>query len=80
MYHSRIKNNKINRLHERFLRFLCNAKQSSFHKLLERDNSVSIHKQKLGFLAVEMLRIIKGVAPTLVKEMFPSNKENRYKL
>ena len=80
MYHSCIKNNKINRLHEGFLRFICNAKQSSFHKLLERDNSVSIHERNLDFLAVEMLKIIKGVAPTLVKEMVPSNKENIYKL
>ena len=32
---SHIKNNKINRLHERRLRLICKDKQSSFHEALE---------------------------------------------
>ena len=43
MFHNRPKNNKINRLHERCLRLLYNDKKSSFHDLLEKDGSVSIH-------------------------------------
>ena len=38
-------NRKINRLHERCLRTICNDKQSSFNELLEKDGSVSIHEQ-----------------------------------
>ena len=80
MYHSRITNNKINPPHERFLRLICNNKQSSLHELLERDDSVSIRKRNLGFLTIKMFNIIKDIAPNLVTEIFPSNIENRYEM
>ena len=35
MCHTRIKNNKINRLHERRLQLISKGKQSSFHTVLE---------------------------------------------
>ena len=35
MCHTRIKSNKINRLHERRLRLISKGKQSSFHTALE---------------------------------------------
>ena len=53
MCHSRTNNRKINRLHERCLRIICNDKQSSFLKLLEKDNSVSIHQRNLQILAIK---------------------------
>ena len=80
MCHSRITNNNINRLHERYLRLIYNEKQYSFHELLERDGSVSMDKQNLRFLAIGMFKKMKGTAPTLVREMFPLHEENRYKL
>ena len=45
MCHSRTNTIKINRLHERCLRIIYNDKQSSFIKLLEKDNFVSIHQR-----------------------------------
>ena len=42
MFHSRIMNNKINRLHERCMRLIYEDKTSSFEELLEQDKSVSI--------------------------------------
>ena len=57
MCHNRTNNRKINRLHERHLRIIYNDKQSSFIKLLEKDNSVSIHQRKLQILAVEMFKV-----------------------
>ena len=37
--------------------------------------SVSIHKRSLRFLTIEMFKIMKGTAPTLVIEMFPLNEK-----
>ena len=47
MCHSRALNNKINRLHERCLRIIYNDKTSTFKKLLEKDNSASIHYRNI---------------------------------
>ena len=47
IFHSRIINNKVNRIHERCLRLLCGDKSSSFEKLLEQDKSVTIHTRNL---------------------------------
>ena len=60
MCHSRTNNRKINRLHERCLRIIYNDKQSSFIKLLEKDNSVSIHQRNLQILAIEMFKVSKN--------------------
>ena len=45
--HSREKNNKINRLHERCLRMIYNDKQSPFNVHLEKDGSVSINERNI---------------------------------
>ena len=57
MFHSRIINNKINRLHERCLRLLYGDKSSSFEKLLEQDKSVTIHTRNLQILATKIFKV-----------------------
>ena len=57
MFHSRIINNKINRLHERCLHLLYGDKSSSFEKLLEQDKSVTMHTMNLQILATEMFKV-----------------------
>ena len=57
MFHNRIKNNEINRLHERYLRLLYGGKMSCFEKLLEQDKSVTIRTRNLEMLATEMLQV-----------------------
>ena len=54
MFHSHIINNKINHLHERFLRLLYGDKSSSFEKLLKHNKSVTIYTRNLQILATEM--------------------------
>ena len=54
MCHSCTNNSKINKLHERCLRIVCNDKQSSFNELLEKDGLVSIHMRNIQILASEM--------------------------
>ena len=57
MFHSRGKNNTINRLHERYLRLIYSDKISDFIELLENDDSVSIHKRNLRLLATGMFKL-----------------------
>ena len=80
MFHSRTKYWKINRLHERCLRIMYNDKQSSFIKLLEKDDSVSIHQRNLHFLAIEMFKVSNGLSPVLMNDIFKLRDEQTYNL
>ena len=59
-------NNKINRLHERFLRIIYNNKMSSFADLLAEDGSATIHTRNLQVLATEIFRVHKNILLTIV--------------
>ena len=80
MCHSRTNNRKINRLHERCLRITYNDKQSSFIKLLEKYNSMSIHQRNLQILAIEMFRVSNGLSPVLMNDIFELKGEQTYNL
>ena len=54
MFHSRIMNNKINRLHERALRIFYSYFKSSFQGILMKDNSFSIHEKNIRNLPIEI--------------------------
>ena len=62
MFHSRSLNNKINRIHERALRITYNDKSSSFQKLLEKDNSVTIYYSNIKIRATETCRALQGLS------------------
>ena len=70
MCHDRTNNNKINRLHERCLRLICNDRKSFFKDLLEKDGSVFIYHKNLRILAVELLKAFKGSSPVIFAEDF----------
>ena len=80
MCHSITLNNKINRLHERCLRLIYNDKQSTFHELLEKDCSVSIHTRTFQFLVTEMYKLAKGISPTIMQEIFRFRNSSSYNL
>ena len=80
MYHSTTLNNKINRLHERCLRLAYNDKHSTFHELLKKDCSVSIHAQNLQFLVTEMYKLAIDISPTIMQEIFRFRNRSRYNL
>ena len=63
-------NNKINRLHKRYLRLVSNYKRSSFEDLLEKDNSVSIHHKNLQALVIEMFKVHTKTSPEIMQEVF----------
>ena len=70
MFHSRGINNKINRIHERSLRITYNNKSSSFEDLLDKDNSVTIHHRNIRTLAIETFKVLHGLSPPLLNEVF----------
>ena len=80
MCHNRTNNNKINRLHERCLRLIYNDKKSSFKNILEKEGSVSICHRNLRTLAVELLKVLKGLSPVIFAETFPVRQQSPYNM
>ena len=70
MFHSRDINKKINRIHERALRITYNNKSSSFQDLLDKDNSVTIHHRNIRTLTIETFKVLHGLSPPLLNEVF----------
>ena len=70
MFHSRIMNNQINRLHGRCMRLIYGDKMPSFEELLGQDKSVSIHTSNLQMLATEMFKVYQSMSPPIFSELF----------
>ena len=80
MCHSRAKNDKINRLHQRCIRIIYDDKVSNFEQLLEKDSSVSIHTRNLHFLTAEMFKVVKSLSPAIINELLSLKATNNYNL
>ena len=59
MFHGRVLNRKINHLHERSLRIVYKDSISSFHELLQKDHSFTIHLRNIQSLPIELYKIKK---------------------
>ena len=68
MCHSHKISNKLNHIHERCLRVICNDKTALFMEPLERDVSVPIHNKNLQILATEMFKVYNNIAPPIFTE------------
>ena len=71
MFYSRTLNNRINKIHERALRIVYNDDLSSFHELLNRDSSFTIRARNIQALATELYKVIKGLSPEIMNQVFP---------
>ena len=80
IFYSRALDNKINSLHERCLRIIYNDKTSTFKKLLEKDNPVSIHYSNIQALAIEMYKVANGMSPEIMNEIFQLREKSHYNL
>ena len=82
MFHSRKLNNKINRLHERCLRLICNDRNSSdiLLELLDKHNSLPIHQKNLQKLAIEIFKTYTRMTPQIINKVFPRNHALNYSL
>ena len=70
IFHSRILNNKINKLHERALRLEYKKENLTFQDLLELDNSVTVHQKNLQKLATEMYKAKNNLSPLPMQDLF----------
>ena len=73
-------NNKINRLHKRCLRIIYNDKQSSINALLDQGDSISIYARNITFLAKELFKVSKNLAPPRMHEIFKLKGNPHYNL
>ena len=71
-------NNKIDWLHEQYLRIVYSDKTLDFSELLEKDGSVSIYYQNIRQLATEMFKVSKGLCPEIVKGLFQFRNDTPY--
>ena len=71
-FHSRKLNHRINNIHERALRLVYNDYLSTFEDLLEKDNSSTIHQRSIKKLAIELYKVVNGLAPKIMNFCFTS--------
>ena len=70
MFHGRILNNKINRLHERALRLVYKDNFLTFEQLLSIDNSFTVHHRNVQNLAIELYKVQNDLSPNFMKSIF----------
>ena len=71
IFHSRTLNNRINKIHEKALRFVYkNETFLSFDDVLKRDKSVSVHQKNLQILATEIYKTKKDLGPKIMNDTF----------
>ena len=75
MFHGCYLSNKINRLHER-----CNDKISNFEELLNKDDSVSIHDNKIHAIAIEMYKVANDMSLDIMNGVFKLRNTPHYNL
>ena len=76
MFYDRTINNKIARIQERALRVAYKDNTSRHEKLLENDNSVSIHQKNLQLLMVDIYKTRNHLNPSIVYDGNFSRKGN----
>ena len=78
MFHSRKLNNRINKIHERSLRIIYDDSKLTFRELLDKDNSITIHERNIQILAIELYKVVNGMSPEIMSEVFPLKKSIKY--
>ena len=71
MLHGRLLNRKINHLHEHSLRTVYKDSVSSFHELLQKDHSFTIHHRNIQSLAIELYKIKENLSNEIMSSIFP---------
>ena len=76
MFHDRSKEHRINRTHERNLRFIYpNKHQLTFINFLENHKTVSIHQRYSQTLATEFYKAKNKISPEIVNSLFDFTSE-----
>ena len=69
MFHGRKVSNKINHLHEFSLRIVYKDTNSSFKKLLKKDNSFTVHHRNIQSLATELFKVKDNLSNTVMNDI-----------
>ena len=77
-YHRNV-SNKINPLHEKYLRIVNGGSGSSFEDLLDKDISVPIHVKNVHSLAIKIFKISKNLFVSIAYKVF-EKRNNAYNL
>ena len=77
MCHGRGLNNKVNDLHERALRTVCQDKKCSLETLLKHEKSLSIDVKNVQYLATEIFKVKNDLCQKIMKEIFIFHKIQR---
>ena len=80
MFHSRILNSRISKLHGRELTIVYQDYGSTFTELLEKDNSTTIHNRNIQLLGTELFKVNNGLSPPFMNEIFVENAQYFYDL
>ena len=78
MFHSRKLNNRINKIHERSLRIVYDDNHLTFRELLNKDKSFTIHERNIQTLAIELYKVVNGISPKLMSQVFPLKSSMKY--
>ena len=78
MFHSRKLNDRINRIHKRALRIVYKDRISSFEELRKKDESFTVHERNIQALAIELYKVAYGLAPEIMRLVFPCNPQGKY--
>ena len=80
MCHNCTKNDRINRIHERYLRLIYNEKKSFSENLLNKDSSASIHHKHLRSLAIKIFKVHRDILPEILNDLFPLRQVDQHSL
>ena len=78
MFHGRILNRKMNHLQECLLRIVYKDRISSFHELLQKDYSFTIHHRNIQSLAIELCKIKEKLSSIFPHRLIKCNLRTQY--
>ena len=53
---------------------------STFTELLGKDNSFTVHERNIQTLGIELYKVVNGLSPVIMKQVFPVKDNSRYPL
>jgi ribonuclease P/MRP protein subunit RPP40 len=74
MFHGKVVNDRINRIHKRALRAVYNDFSSNYQQLLLKGDHVTIHQKNLKTLATKTFKSVHGYSPKFINAMFTVKK------
>ena len=76
MLHSRILNNRFNKIHKRALQVVYNDNVSTFEEMFQKDDSVTIHEKNIQPLSIELFSVLNVLPQNLWMIFFRQEKSN----